>query len=266
MTAATAENTEPQSMDQRIADVLKAPDGVPSVTFDLMLRWVRAKIVLTRQDAQKALKDSLDPAIIDPGALGRAHDAEHAIKRLENSEAALTPLHQAATRREDVENWKTSTADLKQRVTDLSQELLATYADVTGKLVDLFSRCDAADKAVALVNHGAPGVLHCLHGVEATLTNGSATKIIPKIKLPALALDGRDAPDIWPPRVIPIGIELSAHVAAMMGGARPMTEDERIAESMRVTKFYEDQERGRIRLGDEAEARAREQRRAAAGG
>jgi hypothetical protein len=136
-------------------------------------------------------------------------------------------------------------------------ELLTTYTELSGKLVDLFKRCDAADEAVALVNHGAPGVLHCLYGVEATLTNGSATKIIPKVRLPTLALDGRDAPDIWPPRTIPIGIALSAQVAAMMGGARPQTEDERIAESMRVTKFYEDQERGRFRLGEEAEARAR---------
>jgi hypothetical protein len=112
-------------------------------------------------------------------------------------------------------------------------------------------------------------VMYCLFGVEATLTGGSATKIIPKVKLPALALDGRDAVDIWPLPVIPLSVELSAHVANMMRGARPMTEDEKIAESMRVTKFYDDQERGRIRLGDEAAARARaneaEQRRLAAG-
>jgi hypothetical protein len=123
---------------------------------------------------------------------------------------------------------------------------------------------------VALANHGAPGVLHCLHGVEATPTNGSATKIIPKVKLPTLTLDGRTVPDAWPLPTTPIGVLMHDQVAAMMRGARPPTEDERIAESMRIVAFGEEQERGRVRLNEEAAARARaneaERRRLAAGG
>jgi hypothetical protein len=97
------------------------------------------------------------------------------------------------------------------------------------------------------------------------VTNGSATKIIPKVKLPTLSVDGRTTPDAWPLPVIPLGVELSAQVANMMRVAPP-TDQDRIEASKRQMDFYAEQEAGRIRLGEEAEARAREQRRAAAGG
>jgi hypothetical protein len=260
---ATAEKIDTPTMEERIAAVLKAPDGVPSVTFALMLQWVRARIILTKQEAKAALARSLDPAVIDPAALGVAHDAEHAIKRLENSDAALTPHWQSAVRREELENWKARTADLKQRVTDLSQEFLTVYAEATAKLVDLFKRCNAADEAVASVNNAAPDTLHRLWSVEATLTKGSTAKIIPKVKLPTLTVDGHVAPDAWPPVAVPIGVQL--HDAMIMGmrNARPMTEDEKIEESMRVTAFYDQQERGRVQNNEAAEAHTREQRRAA---
>jgi hypothetical protein len=161
----------------------------------------------------------------------------------------------AAVRKEELEAWRTSTAALKRRVTDLSQELLGTYQELTGKLVDLFSRCDAADKAVAQINHSAPGIVHRLYGVEATLTNGRDTRIIPKVKLPKLSVDGRTSVDAWPLPVIPIGVAMHDHVQAMMRGARPVSEAERIAESARVVAFGEEQERGRVRLNEEAAAR-----------
>jgi hypothetical protein len=233
------------TMEERIATVLQAPEDVPAQTFALMLKWVRAKIVLTKQAAQEALKASLDPAVIDPGALGRAHDLEHFLQRLENAEAALTPHWQVAVKREEIENWKARTSDLQQRVTDLGQELLSVYAEATEKLVDIFKRCNAADEAVASVNNAAPDTLHRLWSVEAILTKGSTAKIIPRVKLPTLTVDGHVAPDTWPPVAVPIGVQLHDAMIASMRGARPPTEDEKIAESMRVTKYYEDQERGR---------------------
>jgi hypothetical protein len=266
---ATAETIDP-SVEEQIAAVLKSPAGVTSVTFALMLQWTNAKISLTKQAAQEALQASLDPSVIDPGALGRAHDLEHFLQRLENAKEALTPLAQAAARREELEKWKTDTAALKQRVTDLSQKLLSVYADVTGKLVELFGRCDAADREVSQINHAAPGVLHCLHGVEATLTNGRGTKIIPKVKLPALTLDGREAPDVWPPRTVPISVTLSAHVGAMMGAGRAMTEEERVMESARHVADGERRERVSEQMRSDAAARAMtnesDRRRLAAGG
>jgi hypothetical protein len=48
--------TETQSMEERIADLLKSPDGVPAATFALMIRWVDAKIIVTERDAREALK------------------------------------------------------------------------------------------------------------------------------------------------------------------------------------------------------------------
>ncbi len=98
--------------------------------------------------------------------------------------------------------------------------------------------------------------MHCLYGVEATLTNGRGTQIIPRVRLPALTLDGRTAPDIFPLPTPGIGVEMARQVQDMMSGVRPMTEAERIAENARHLAQGEADEREHQRLNTEAAARA----------
>jgi hypothetical protein len=85
--------------------------------------------------------------------------------------------------------------------------------------------------------------------------------VIEKCQLPLFG-NGHGSGMLWPPaRPLPqkpLGVAMHDQVLAMMSARQP-TEDERIAESARVMKFYEDQEAGRIRLKEEAEARDRAQ-------
>jgi hypothetical protein len=262
-----AEKIDTPTMDERISQLLKEPAGASAETIALHLRWAKASATVAENAGRAARLKSVDPQCVDGIAeRSKAEDHEFIAQRLRNAVEALELLLQAATRREELAQWKARTAGLQQRVADLSQELLGVYAETTAKLVDLFSRCDAADKAVAQINYAAPDTLHRLCGVEATLTKGSDTKIIPRVKLPTLTSNGHAAPDAWPPVAIPIGVQLHDAMIAGMRMARPPTEDERIAESMRVVAFYDQQEAGRIKLNEAAEARAREQRSAAAGG
>jgi hypothetical protein len=273
-TMTTAVKTDPQQhMEQKIADLLTSPDGVSAETFATTLRWVDAKIVLTKRDAQEALKASLDPATIDPGGLGRAHDAEHFLKRLENAKTGLTTHCEAATRREQKAAWEASIVDLEKRVVDLSQELRAVYPEAITKLVDLFRRIDVVDKEVAMTNCSAPDGCRQLRSVEAAAT-GSTRKIIPTIRLPVLSVDGSTVADAWPPLQPSPGIELSNMVLAAARGAMglPLTDAERearaVAETEKQMEFYRQREAGRERLNAEAAARAERQaaERRAAGG
>jgi hypothetical protein len=241
-----AVKTEPQSMEQKIAEVLRTPDGVPIRTFELLLKWVDAKIVLTKRDAQEALKASLDPAVIDPGALGRAHDAEHAVKRLENARTALVPHHEAAIRKDELERWKTSTADIRARIADLSKELADVYPPIVTELIALFDRVESLNHEAKQFASAAP--------TGCGLGSVEGSERIRDVILPRLAGSNTDE---WPPKTVPFSIQYSAGVAAMMSSARQPTEAERIAETARVMKFYEDQDAGRIRLNEQAEARDR---------
>ena len=241
----------------------------PAVVFGCVLDQIRKAIAAAEQEGKAAQAAAYDPAVLDPTAIGRAHDAEFRIKRLTNAAEALTPLHLATVKREACEEWEASTADLELRVTNLAQELLSTYPELTAKLVDLFRRIDAADKEVLQINFTAPDRCRWLRTVEAMATN-SATKIIPLVKLPVLAVDGSTKPDAWPP-VATIGLEMYEMVSAMCRGAPPPpSEAERVESSQRQMAFVEEQERGRERLAAEAhvraEAEATERRRSAAGG
>jgi hypothetical protein len=270
---ATVERPEapPPSLDEVIAIILKDPDDRPAIVFGCVLDQIRKALAAAEQEGKAAQAAAYDPTVLDPTAIGRAHDAEFRIKRLTNAAEALAPHHLAAVKREVREQWEASISDLELRVTNLAQELLSVYPELVTRLVDMFSRCAAVDKEVMQANSSAPDGMRHLRSIEATVTNGSSTKIIPRVKLPTLTVDGRTVPDAWPLPAPSIGVAMHDQVLAMCRGAPPPpTEAERIAESARHVAHGEAMEREHQRLNDEAAARAtqheREQRRVAAGG
>ncbi len=250
------------TLDARIVSMLatlSAPNDMRAVLITCLLDEIRQAIAVAEREGREAQARAFDPSVpLDPTAQGKVHDAEHKIRRLTNAREALVPHHEAALKREAREKWEESIRDLELRVVSLSKELLSTYPEAVAKLVDLFRRCAEADKEVMLVNANAADGLRRLRGVESTATNGD-TKIISKVKLPTLTVEGHTtAIDAWPPPQPSVGIELSNAVlaAARSGMMRPPTEAERAAESKRVMEYYEQQEQGRERLAAEAHAKA----------
>jgi hypothetical protein len=239
-------------MQERIAAILKAPDGVTAKTFANLLLWVRAETFLTKQRAQSALKDSLDPKTIDPGALGRAHDAEHALKRLENTEAELASLHQAAIKKEEREKYKAEAAVIERKITDLAKELATTYPETVSRLVNLFQRIAAADREAAnFCNLSPPG--HFVKGVEASI--GGGEKIIENVRLPVLTAKG--VQNAWPPQNNWVTDYAETVRAGIVNAGPPPSEADRIAEGRRVIEHAEQMEAGRLRLNNELAARIR---------
>jgi hypothetical protein len=208
-----------------------------------------------RQDAATPADQAaaFDPTVLDPTAIGRAHDAGFRIKRLTNAAEALTPHHLAAIKREAQAAWESEASVVRQKVTDLAKELAATWPETVMRLVKLFERIAAVDREASAINSRAPtGVRHLL-SVEGSI--GKGEKIIEKVKLPVLTDKG--VVDMWPPRNT-WALDYAESVAAGLRGAPPPpTEQEKIAEGERVIAHAQQMEHGRLRLNDELAARIR---------
>jgi hypothetical protein len=243
------------NLSERIAALLKAPAGVSAKEIAENIEAAKISATCAENSGKAARLRSVDPTCVDGVAeRGRAEDFEFSAQRFRNAIEALTPHLQAAQRREELERWKTNTTDIRQRVFDLGKELKEVYPQVVATLVDLFRRCEAADREAATFNGAAPFGCY-IPNVEEVMTDKiGTTKIIPKVKLPTLT----GTVDAWPLPTPPLGVAMYDHVLAMMRNAPPPpTEEERAAESARLVAFGEERERGRVRMNEEAEARAR---------
>jgi hypothetical protein len=173
----------------------------------------------------------------------------HRLKRLENCKAALEPHFQAALRREAQAQWAVDTSDIRARIAALSKELVDVYPRAVATLVDLFGRVESLNREAAQFRGAAPAGcgLGSVEGAER----------IRDVILPRLG-SSKDAKPDWPPKPVNVALEYALSVERMIRGAPPPpTEAERIAESARVIAHAQEQERGRLRLNEQAEARAR---------
>jgi hypothetical protein len=264
---ATAEKIEtpPPSLDEVVAILLKDPDDRPAIMFGCVLDQVRRAITTAEQEGKAAQAAAYDPAVLDPTAIGRAHDAQFRVKRLTNAAEALAPHYQAAVRREEQERWSAAAAPIERKITDLAREMVTVYPAAVLQLVDLFKRIAAADSEAAGINHRAPTGVRQLLSVEASIGNGK--KIIEKIRLPVITAKGVE--DMWPPRST-WASDYAGSVHAGIVNAKPApSEIERAEEARRHIAQGEANEREHQRLSAEAAARAdanaAEQRRLAAG-
>jgi hypothetical protein len=262
----TGVKTEP-SLDERIAFTLGSTDQIASADILALITEVDSAILHSDARARLARKRSVDPIVLDSIAeRGAAEDAEFVSHRLRNGVTALREKHEQACQREREAVWNSDADAVELKVAKVADELIETYQRCVTELVDLFTRVTAVDQEVQRVNN----ISDCrrkLNKVELVARGipGFATgdvSVIEKCSLPPLIFGPGKMVMAWPLPVVPLGVGYSEMVSAMCRGALPLTDDQRNAEAERVTKFYADQEAGRIRLGEE-EARAREQRRAA---
>jgi hypothetical protein len=269
----TAVKTEP-SLDQRIASALGSTDQLASADLLALCNEVDSAIVFSDAKARLARKRSIDPLVHDGIAeRGQAEDHEFISHRLTNGVTALREKYEQACQRERETVWNADIDEVELKVAKVADELTEVYQRCVTELVDLFTRVTAVDQEVQRVNN----ITDCqrkLRKVELVARGipGFSTgdvSVIEKCQLPPLIFGHGKMVMAWPLPTVPIGVLMHDHVAAMMRGARPPTEDEKIAESMRVVKYAEEQERGRVQLNEAAAERARqseaEQRRIAAG-
>jgi hypothetical protein len=193
---------------------LKNPGEASAEVFSKTLASINAAVVDAKKKARKAQADAFDPAVLDATAIGRLHDTEYRIQRLENAEKALAPLHVAAVKKEEQAAWAIKTAHLRQRAHDLRQEFPTSYQRLVTQLADLLALATDTDREIAVANLLAPPGMGMV-GV-------GRAEIIGKVRLPSLSSNI----DAWPPRQH-ISLEYSEMIMAGLRGARPLTEAER---------------------------------------
>jgi hypothetical protein len=142
-----AKNGTAPTLDERIAAALAAPDLLSSVFADLIAE-VDGAVDDADRTASEARARSVDPAIIDADAHGRAKDAEFVAHRLHNAMTAVQELHREVVAREQGTAWHAD-ADAVEAIRDkLAAEMAEKYPAATAWIVDFLQRKDACDKQV----------------------------------------------------------------------------------------------------------------------
>jgi hypothetical protein len=253
--------TEP-SLDQRIAVALGSTAQLPSAELLALCNEVDAAIILSDAKARLARKRSVDPLVHDGIAeRSKAEDQEFVAHRLRNAVTALREKYEQACQHERETIWNADIDEVELKVAKVADELTEVYQRCVTELVDLFTRVTAVDQEVQRVNN----ITDCrrkLRKVELVARGipGFSTgdvSVIDKCQLPPLIFGHGKMVMAWPLPTVPIGVLLHDQMVMGMRNARPPTEDEKIAESMRVVAYAEEQERGRVRLNEEAAARIR---------
>jgi hypothetical protein len=161
-----AKNGTAPTLDEHIAAALAAPDRPSSVFADLIAE-VDGAVDQADRTAREARARSVDPAIVDADAHGRATDAEFVAQRLHNALAALQELHCEAVAREQATAWQADADAVEANRDKLAAEMAEKYPAATAWVVDFLQRMNACDHEVSRINASAPSFEHRrLLGVE----------------------------------------------------------------------------------------------------
>jgi hypothetical protein len=198
-------------LDVRISGLLSAPDAHASSVFMDMIAEVEAAILDTDAIIRDCRAREVDPAVVDPGARGRADDSEVVAHRLHNALVKLRELRMAAVAREEATAWRAD-ADKVQAVRDqLAAEFALRYPAIVSELVGLFTSITACDREIDRIHNSAPDIENRrLRKVEAEarridLTLGS---ILENCRLPNLLIGQHGASQAWPLSQPNVGLQL----------------------------------------------------------
>jgi hypothetical protein len=211
-----AKNGTAPTLDERIAAALAAPDQPLSVFADLIAELDDA-VDHADRTAREARAYSVDPAIIDADAHGRAKDAEFVAQRLHNALAALQELQREAVAREQSVAWHAD-AEAVEAVRDkLAAEMAEKYPAATAWIIDFFQRMVGCDQEVSRINGAAPPLEHRrLLGVELTargIDNFGLNDrpIVETLRLPAL-VRGYGSAVAWPAPSVPLSVQYASMI------------------------------------------------------
>lgn len=164
-----AKNGSPNTnLDERIATALATPPDA-SALFELIIE-VTTAIEDADAAGRVARAQSIDPKRADGIAFrGKAEDGEFRAARWRNGLAALQELHGKGRAREEAAAWRARADQVQELRDQLVEEFTREYPATVAKLVDLFNRVVAVDRAVDAINQSAPDCedSHRLRHVEA---------------------------------------------------------------------------------------------------
>jgi hypothetical protein len=157
-----------------------------------------------------------DPKVIDCGAIGRATDAEHTAHRLRNGLSALQDLHREATLREQIKAWNLRADEVQIKRDALGAELAERWPTLCAWAADIFAQIKVCDAEIAKINETAVGyegrrLVDCeLHARGLTNWMSHDIRLTEKAVLPTLVIGQHGAVDAWPPRPVPISMDMMA--------------------------------------------------------
>jgi hypothetical protein len=155
----------------------------------------------------------VDPAVVAPGAGGRAEQSEIVARRLRTAVARLGELQMATVAREKAAAWRAD-ADRVQAIRDqLADKFNSRYATVVQELVSLFTDMAACDREIDRINNSAPDAegtrrLRKVEAVARGIDHAPGTSIVETCQLPALLVGQYGAQQAWPAAKPNIAVQL----------------------------------------------------------
>jgi len=190
------------TLDERVARALTHPEQFTS--FEKLIAAVDEQLDHTDQRARAARARALDASVQDPAARGAAEDAEFEGARLRDGLAKLKDLEAAARQREQVERLSAERARVKAIRDKLADDLKTVYLPAAQQLAALFAAIEKCDEECKRV--GLPSVELAARQIPNFTSND--VRLAAQVRLPQLVVGQHGSAEVWPPKKLPISLQL----------------------------------------------------------
>jgi hypothetical protein len=158
----------------------------------------------TDQRARAARARAIDASLQDPAARGAAEDAEFEAARLRDGLAKLKDLEAAARQREQVERLSAERARVVAIRDKLADDLKTIFVPAAQQLAALFAAIEKCDQECKRV--GLPCVELAARQIPNFMSND--LRLAEQVRLPQLIVGQHGSADVWPPKKLPLSLQL----------------------------------------------------------
>jgi hypothetical protein len=208
----------PAALEERIASAL-ANASIASAELRELIPETEAALTAAEATAQAEREKALNPVTSSDSVEAEqlVWTAEFRRDRLRSFLSHLRQRLAQVETSEKAARWQEDYEAVKEERDALADEFAERYASLTAELCDLFRRAQAVDQECSRIDSQAPqGESRRLIGVELTARNlerfsRSDPSLIDGVKLPDLSQSDQM---IWPPRKIPLSVQVATSMIA----------------------------------------------------
>jgi hypothetical protein len=201
-------NKQLTTLEQRIAIARQLDAAITSAHVAALIEETEAAIAKADQEGTVEQTLSLDPK----AARQAIADATFAANRLRTLLSKLQARYQQLRNEEETTAWLADLEALKPERDALAEELREVYPDAVAKIVDLFVRITANDKALSEVLQARPaGVMGRLLSAELHARGlDRFTRDMPSLLTAVHLVDLDTGRQVWPPPKPPLAVACAA--------------------------------------------------------
>jgi hypothetical protein len=204
-------NTQP-TLEQRISDALQPDTAITSADVAALIDEAEAGIAEAEKEATVDQTLSLDPK----AARQAIADAAFAADPLRMLLSKLQVRYREVRAQEQSTDWRAECEVMKRQRDALAEELREVYPDALIKIVDLFVRITANNKALSELHQARPaGVMEHLVSAELHARGlDRITRDTPSLLTSVVLFDWDSGRQVWPPPWPPMAAAFVAAVPA----------------------------------------------------